>query len=164
MFENKSSLVGGLSTAIPGEIAGFAAAHRIGGRLAWRELFEPAIRMCMEGYAVSTALGQALARYEENIRADPVLAEAFIDPESGQVFKIGQKVHRPRLAKTLIKLAEKGPDAFYHDATLTGMIVEEINSNGWCISLDLSLIYNDAWFYFVVFLISIRRKREPEGL
>lgn len=130
MFQNKSSLLGGLATAIPGEIAGFAAAHRLGGRLEWRELFEPAIRMCMEGYPVSKALSQALVRFEADIRNDKGLAETFINRQTGHVYKIGEKVQRPRLAKTLIRLAEKGADAFYNDPVLTGMIVEEINSNG----------------------------------
>lgn len=129
MFANKSSLLGGLSTAIPGEIAGFAAAHRLGGRLPWRDLFEPAIRMCIEGYPVSLALDRALTRFEEYIRADPVLAETFINRQTGHVLKLGEKVQRPRLGMTLMKLAEKGPNVFY-DGTLTGMMVDEINSHG----------------------------------
>lgn len=129
MFANKSSLLGGLATAVPGEIAGFAAAHRIGGRLAWRELFEPAIRMCFEGYPVSKALSQALIRYEDNIRADPVLAESFVNPHTQHVLKIGDRVHRPLLGVTLSKIADNGPDAFY-DAALTRSMVDEINSNG----------------------------------
>lgn len=89
MFANKSSLLDGLSTAIPGEIAGFAAAHKLGGRLPWRDLFEPAIRMCIEGYPVSLALERALVRFKEYIKADPTLAEMFINRQTGHVLKLG---------------------------------------------------------------------------
>lgn len=129
MFADASSLRGGLATAIPGEIAGFAAAHRLGGRLPWRDLFEPAIRMCLEGYDVSEPLAQALARHEEVIGSDPVLAATFIDAATGRPLQAGDRLRRPRLARTLMRVAERGADVFY-DSTLTRHMIDEINSNG----------------------------------
>ena len=138
MFSEKSSsasLRGGLATAIPGEIAGFAEAHRIAGRLPWRVLFEPAIRMCSEGYRVSLALAQAIANHEDSIRADPILSEIFINKTTNRIRQVGDLVQRPRLARTLIRVAEKGIKAFYDDNTLTGFIIDEINSNGGNVTL-----------------------------
>lgn len=128
MFAEKSSLRGGLATAIPGEIAGFAEAHRIGGRLPWRVLFEPAIRMCMDGYPISSPLAQAIAQHEAAIRKNPVLAQTFINAKSGKVLGFGDLVRRPLLGKTLMKLAEDS-EVFYKGA-FTHQIVDEINSNG----------------------------------
>lgn len=151
MFAEKSSLRGGLATAIPGEIAGFEEAHRIGGRLPWRDLFEPAIRMCSEGYRVSSVLAQAIANHEDSIRQDPVLSEIFIDKNTKQVRKLGDLIQRPRLARTLMRLAEKGSKAFYDDATLTGFIIDEINSNGsFCFIVSLLRIiftFHSLLFY-----------------
>ena len=45
-----------MAVAVPGEIAGYAAAWRRYGRLPWAELFWPTIQLCEEGFPVTAAI------------------------------------------------------------------------------------------------------------
>ena len=62
MFVNNKSLsfLGPLSIAVPGEIAGYWAAHQRFGNLPWRDLFQPAIEMCEKGIPVPKILAKAI--------------------------------------------------------------------------------------------------------
>lgn len=88
MFANKSSVVGGLSTGIPGEIAGYWEAYQLGGRLPWPTLLQPAIDMCMNGYKVSPTLAKWISQYESQLKADPALNRVFIDPKTNKGYMV----------------------------------------------------------------------------
>src|SRR5262249_54352204 len=61
--------VGGRSVGVPGALRMLEAAHRRHGRLAWSELFEPAIRLAEQGFPVSPRLHEVL-EHERFLRAD----------------------------------------------------------------------------------------------
>lgn len=88
MFLNKSSTFGGLSSGIPGEIAGYWEAYQIGGRLPWATLLQPAINMCFNGYQVSPTLANWMANYETYLKADPNLNRVFVNPITSKVYKV----------------------------------------------------------------------------
>lgn len=135
MFENRSSLVGGLATGIPGEIAGYWEAYKLGGRLPWKTLFEPAIDMCRNGYKVSKSLHKSIVNNVESIRANDILSEVFINATTNEPFKSGDVIKMTRLADTLERIANGDADTFYSGA-LAQYMVEEINQNGGNVSLD----------------------------
>lgn len=80
MFLSASSVKGGLSVAVPGEVAGYYQAWRRFGRLKWSDLFQPSIKLCNEGFKISKGLAAAMRKSEGNIRNSPDLryAEEFI--------------------------------------------------------------------------------------
>ena len=88
MFINRSSLIGGLATGIPGEIAGYWEAYKLGGRLSWRELFQPAIEMCKNGFKVSATLAKWMKEYESALNADSELNRIFINPKTNKAYKV----------------------------------------------------------------------------
>ena len=139
MFTNASkpdaSLVGGLATGVPGEIAGFWAAHQIGGKLPWKDLFQPTIDLCNNGLPVSKKLGLVIAANEANIRKNRGLVATFIDQFTNQPLKEGETIKYPLLAKTFQTIADGGSKAFY-DGELSPKIVREINSKGGIFTLD----------------------------
>lgn len=51
---------GGLAIGIPGEIKGLYEAWKIGGRLPWKDLFQPTIKKLREGWNVSEPLAVAI--------------------------------------------------------------------------------------------------------
>ena len=67
------SIIGGLSIGVPGEVKGMHAAWSRFGRLPWKELFKPVLRMCREGYQVGAALGAAILKKESSIRKQKML-------------------------------------------------------------------------------------------
>src|SRR5690606_33293630 len=64
------AVVGGQSVGVPGALRLLDAAHRRHGKLAWADLFAPAIALAENGVAVSPRLAAALAR-EQALPEDP---------------------------------------------------------------------------------------------
>ena len=64
------SLVGPLSSGVPGTVRGMAEAHRRFGKLAWARDLAPAIRLAREGFVVPPAL---IAEREANYRNHQLL-------------------------------------------------------------------------------------------
>ena len=67
---------GGLAIAVPGEVKGMYQASQKYGRLPWKELVEPAIKLARDGFKISAAVAQALnitPDIKEYIERDPGL-------------------------------------------------------------------------------------------
>ena len=120
---------GGLASGIPGEVYGYWEAYKLGGSLPWSVLFEPAIRMCQDGFRVPKALETAIRLNEQAIRNDVELSNIYINKTSNQTYKFDDLIVMPKLARTLQIISEQNITAFYNGA-LTKLMVEEINENG----------------------------------
>ena len=104
--------VGGRSVGTPGALRALELAHREHGRLPWAALFEPAIRLAHEGFAMSPRLHVALADAQPALRSDPSAGPYFYQPD-GSPKPVGTRLRNPELAATLRAVAEGGADAFY---------------------------------------------------
>ena len=114
---------------VPGEVYGFWQAHQIGGKLAWKLLFEPTIKICREGFRVSKVLAFSIKRAELDIRNNEAMARVFIDPITDQIYKENEIIRMPELANTLSLISRENVNAFYN-GSLTKIMVDEINTNG----------------------------------
>jgi gamma-glutamyltranspeptidase/glutathione hydrolase len=110
-LSREQGVVGGRSTGAPGVLRMLELAHKTHGKLAWAKLFEPAIKLSEEGFAVSPRLN-ALLTWDKYIIRDPVAAAYFYDKE-GKPRPVGYILKNPELAKTLREIAAGGADAFY---------------------------------------------------
>jgi gamma-glutamyltranspeptidase/glutathione hydrolase len=104
-------VVGGRSTGAPGVLRMLELAHRQHGKLPWKVLFEPAIKLSENGFAVSQRLNGLLA-WDPYIRKDPVAARYFYG-QDGKPWPVGHILKNPELAKSLSEIAIGGADAFY---------------------------------------------------
>jgi len=100
-------------------------AHRKHGRLAWRELFQPAIRLAEGGFEISHRLRGVLER-ERFLRED---AEARALYYSG-----GQRVVNKAYAATLRKLAQDG--AALYRGEIASDIVRAVQARGGDLALQ----------------------------
>lgn len=107
-------LIGGRSVGVPGVLRMLEMAHAEYGRLPWASLFEPAIRLAQNGFAVSPRLAK-LVREDPYLRQDPVAAAYFFDKD-GQAWPVGHLLRNPELAEVLRQVAQRGADAFYRGA------------------------------------------------
>lgn len=110
----------GAAVGVPGLLAMLEAAHQKQGSLPWEQLFQPAIELAENGFAVSSRLHQLLA-------ADPLLqtnpaARAFYFDEQGDALPEGYRLTNPALAAIYRQLAEQGADAFYSGALAEHLI------------------------------------------
>ena len=120
---------GGLSVAIPGEIYGYWEAYKLGGKLPWKELFQPAIEMCTDGFRISHALGKSIIGSELFIRKSLELSKIFVNPITNETYKENDLIKMPKLADTLKIISEENITAFYN-GSLVKIMVDEINENG----------------------------------
>ena len=110
---------GGKSVGIPGNVRLAAMAHDKWGKLAWADLFAPAIRLAEDGFIVNKTL-------ESRLRLIAPLWGKFDEARSiywvdGKPVTFGMRVKNPKLAETLKAIASGGADAFYN-----GKIAESI--------------------------------------
>lgn len=97
------------SVTVPGAVAGWDQLHSRFGKLAWKELLQPAIFYAQDGYPVP-----------ELIHGFWTEAVQLTDPESlrvylpgGKVPRVGEVFRNPDLAKALQLIADNGATAFY---------------------------------------------------
>lgn len=105
---------GGRSVGVPGQIRLFAAAHAKHGRLPWKDLFQPAIELAENGFAISPRLRKQV-HYRRKKLKDPAARAYFLDAD-GEALPVGHRLVNKTLAATLRIIAEQGPDAFYSGA------------------------------------------------
>ncbi|HLU16011.1 MAG TPA: gamma-glutamyltransferase [Burkholderiaceae bacterium] len=101
----------GRSVGAPGLVRALAMLHGEHGRLPWAQLFEPAIAVAEQGFAVSPRL-HGLLSDNDALRAQADAAAYFYD-EQGQPWPVGHLLKNPALARVYRTLAQQGPDAFY---------------------------------------------------
>ncbi|KAH9514847.1 Gamma-glutamyltranspeptidase 1, partial [Bulinus truncatus] len=125
----KDSKNGRLSIAVPSEVQGYWYAHQRYGKLPWKDIFEPSIRMAEDGFPVLRILRRALVGLREDVLQDKGLKEIFWNNSTNDLYKEGEIMKRPKLAKILKVIALEGAQAFY-DGSLTGIILQDLKDIG----------------------------------
>ncbi|SFH75407.1 gamma-glutamyltranspeptidase / glutathione hydrolase [Pseudomonas sp. NFPP04] len=111
--------IGGRSVGTPGVLRALEMAHKKTGRLHWATLFEPAIRLAEQGFAISARLHSLIAA-DHNIPQSPDMAAYFLNAD-GTPKATGTVLKNPALANVFKRIAKEGPDALYQ-----GPIADEI--------------------------------------
>ncbi|WP_460151932.1 gamma-glutamyltransferase [Pseudomonas sp. S2_B07] len=111
--------IGGRSVGTPGVLRALELAHRKHGRLPWAKLFEPAIKLAEQGFAISPRLHLLIAS-DSSMRSSPDMVAYFLNAD-GSPKAAGTLLKNPALAAVLKRIANEGPDALYK-----GAIAQEI--------------------------------------
>ena len=109
---HNQAVPGGLSVGVPGNLRMMALAHARYGRLPWPALFQPAIRLARDGFAVSPRLHNILAQWGGTILSDWARGHFF--NADGSALAAGTLLRNPEQAALFEQIAAKGPDYFYH--------------------------------------------------
>ena len=111
--------IGGRSVGTPGVLRALEMAHKKSGHLPWAKLFEPAIRLSEQGFAISPRLHSLIAA-DRFIAQSPDMAAYFLNADSSPK-ATGTLLKNPALAAVFKRIAKEGPDALYQ-----GSIADEI--------------------------------------
>ena len=144
--ENMST-IGGLAIGVPGELRAYEKAYQeFGGGVAWKDLFQPTIDLCRNGFVLSESLGQAINQTSSSILNDPTLRfilrsfdksislsfsrALFVkNNQTNELYTTNDTMKRPKYADTLEIIANQGVDAYY-TGILADQIVKEIQDHG----------------------------------
>lgn len=115
----------GLSTGAPSMIAMFEKAHADHGRLPWRDLFEPAIKLAEEGFIVAPRLAGLLQMMgpQSALKQDPVAGKYFYDA-NGAPLAVGARRTNPDYAATLRAIQERGARALQEGPIADAIIAQ----------------------------------------
>lgn len=107
----REAVASGISVGVPGLLAMLELAHREHGKLAWRDLFGPAIAAARDGFAVPPRLATWLSRVP-TLQDEPGIREVYFNAD-GTPKKMGDRVANPALADTMRRVADQGAQVFY---------------------------------------------------
>jgi gamma-glutamyltranspeptidase/glutathione hydrolase len=108
------SLIGVLSSGVPGTVAGMWLAHEKHGSLPWNDLLQPAVTLAEQGFKVHPQLASSI---EDNIQQlkkrgfEVNFKDYFSSAKANEVFK------QPELAATLKRIRDQGRAGFYQGET-----------------------------------------------
>lgn len=123
MFKPDETNLSHRAVGTPGTVRGLALAHKLHGKLKWRQLVLPAVRLAEEGFTIDAATAESLndvLKDKDSANFDQ-LRRVYGKHNPNEPWRASDTLKQPELAATLRLIADDGPDAFY-----TGKIAEQI--------------------------------------
>lgn len=137
---------GAQAVAAPGILDVFAKAHAELGRVAWADLFGPAIGYARKGWVIRphvyTVFTQDERRYGrmnygEKLSVSPDGRRLYLD-DTGEMKRPGARVENPDLARTLETVARDGAETFYRGSLARHIAAELARHGGLLSEADLA--------------------------
>ena len=137
-----ASLRGGLAVATPATVRGLEELHAKLGKLPWRRLVEPAIRLAREGFLVSPMLEADLSLHAERLKKFPETRRIFFP--DGAPLRAGTRFFQPELAATLEAVAAGGSAAF-HRGPVAKRLAAHVRETGGVLTEEDLAAYTPVW-------------------
>jgi gamma-glutamyltranspeptidase / glutathione hydrolase len=136
-----ASLEGHLAAGVPGTIAGLAAAHQQYGKLPWRTVVAPAIKLARQGFIVSEIYTEQAKSKQKLLASNPAAREIFT--RNGRPLQPGERLIQRDLARTLIAIA-RNPQNFYTGSIALAIDRDMRQNKGLITRADLQA-YRPKW-------------------
>jgi gamma-glutamyltranspeptidase/glutathione hydrolase len=124
------------SVGVPGTVAGLYLAHQKLGSKPWKDLVLPSVALARDGFEVSDGLARSLARMlvePDDFKKYPASVAQF--SKNGTPYEAGEILKQPDLARSLQRIADRGPAGFYEGETAE-LIEKEMKANGGLITRE----------------------------
>lgn len=121
-IKDNSNHRGLLSVGVPGTVAGLYQAHQKYGKLTWKEVVDPAVKLAKKGFPMSWGLYRVALRMSDRDDSWDIMKNYFRGAD-GEIVAPGELWKQPALAKTLEEIKKHGRDGFYK-----GKVAEEIEA------------------------------------
>jgi gamma-glutamyltranspeptidase / glutathione hydrolase len=128
MFGKNDSNYGHKVVGVPGTVRGLGLAHQRFGKLPWKEIVAPAIKLAEEGFIIDEHLANSLSWIVCAAADFPELRRVYGKNGSDE-WEGGDLLVQKDLAATLRLIADQGPGAFYEGA-IADQIAAEMKSGG----------------------------------
>lgn len=127
--------VGYRATTVPSTLATLAFALRQYGKLKWKDVLEPAIKIAEEGFPVTQLQHDLQKREIPNFEKVISKSGAKYFLKGNQPYKAGDNFKQPDLANMLKRLSDEGVEDFYN-GKIAQMIDADMRENGGLLRLD----------------------------
>ena len=121
--------VSGRAVGTPGVLHMLDAAHKDAGRLPWKDLFDPAIKVATDGFRISPRMSASVAGSAAFLVRDPETRSYFLNADN-TAKAAGSLLRSPALASTFGAIANGGIAAFYSGAIAQGIVDEIADTTG----------------------------------
>lgn len=142
---------GGLASGVPGVPAGLFEVHRKYGKIAWKKLFAPALRLAEKGFPVSGEWASVTKSNYESFNGAGKKAfgrlvkdKTKAEKDRYEPLEPGDILKQPKLAAALRLLRDQGVTAFYKGA-IGADIVKTIGETGGVMTIDDLKKYSAVW-------------------
>ena len=106
------STVGPLASGVPGALAAYAKAVQAHGKLQLSQLVTPAAEIAENGFTVDTVYENKLKSIAKHLNTFAGTKAVLLKPD-GSMYKTGDELKQPGLAKTYRSIAAEGVEWFY---------------------------------------------------
>jgi gamma-glutamyltranspeptidase/glutathione hydrolase len=138
VFTKKDSWYSHKAVGVPGTVAGLALAHRRYGRLPWREVVLPAVKLAEEGFVIDAQLAGSLNWVVGSFQVTSELRHCLGKGNGLLDWEAGDRLVQRDLGRTLRLIAERGPDAFYKGPIADLLVAEMRLGEGLITRADLA--------------------------
>lgn len=141
MFKKGEGHFGCKPVGVPGTVAGLALAHQRFGKLRWKDVVMPAIRLAEDGFRIDNALASSLNRIVRGSDGFPELQRVYgkPGPKSDRAsWQVGDRLVQQDLAGTLRLIAQGGASVFYHGPIAAQIVAEMRRGHGLITARDLA--------------------------
>jgi len=139
MFPSNHDGYGHKAVGVPGTVRGLWEAHRRFGKLPWKDVVLPAVKLADDGFAIDAQLAGSLNSVVATSSEYPELRRVF--GKSSGDWAAGDRLVQKDLARTLRLIAEQGPDAFYK-GPIADLVVAEMKAGGGLITREDLVSYS----------------------
>ena len=130
------------SVTVPGVVDGWAKLHDRWGKLAWHDLFQPAIFYADHGFPVAEIIHAWWDGDHDGLLTNTESSRIFLPggkvPETGEIFR------NPDVARALTLVANQGETAFYR-GEIAKAILKTSNELGGTMTADDLASYSAEW-------------------
>jgi gamma-glutamyltranspeptidase / glutathione hydrolase len=130
-----TTLVGPGSVSVPGTLAAMEDAWKNYGSAPWREIFEPTIRACRNGFPLSRACRYYLGYSGDIIFGRSKDGHQALHRDDGSLLDAGDSVTVPHLADSLDAIASEGARIFY-EGEIAQAIAAHCQDGGGMLTLE----------------------------
>ena len=130
---DQSNKIGVLSVGTPGTVAGLFLAHSKYGRLPWKTIIEPSIKIAKDGFRFTYSLYED-SKNNLNLWSKFPSTVKVMMKSDGSVYEPNETWKQPDLAHTLKIISEKGKDGFYK-GEVAEKLIAFITKNGGIMTL-----------------------------
>ncbi|WP_414620625.1 gamma-glutamyltransferase [Calothrix sp. CCY 0018] len=136
-----ASINGYLAVGTPGTVAGMYEVHRRSGKLPWKTVVAPSIKLAKDGFVVSDKFVQAVKIRKKMIASNQPARAIFT--RNGNYFQPGEKLVQRDLGRTLQDIAGN-PQSFY-TGRIARAIASDMAKNNGLITLEDLKSYKPIW-------------------